>query len=573
MENISFYSIYIPDSVLVLLLLVLPLVVTYLITWGDSVLTLYGWNKLRKPPKVPYLLPGVGHVLLFLTNQTLLASSIRSYFKDTTSLRLSFFHIEVNVVSGADAIASIWKSKAFEPKPAICMSLDKFFRTPARALETYLKDDSGVKRAPHPASNVAPEDRIHRQNYITIREYMSGKTLKRLAARFQVLLAKLMFQQNIDDDWTQNEDLYEFIQNLVSTATIEVLCGPTLLTLNPNWVRDFWEFDSSVSSFLKGYPRWLAPKAWKIRQKVLDGLKAWRTFARNHFVEDMIDETGDDPLYGTRLMRTREEYQLKMSGSSQDSLVSEDLGLIWAANANVVPISLWLVLETIRNPGLLRRVQTEVDGCCSEDGTLDASKLCAQPLLQSIYAEALRLRTALFIVREADHDDFHLNGFNLEKGKRIIIDTYTSHMDSKVWNSGPPDNPHPLDTFWAERFLVDPEDPCSGPLSQNHPLHHAKRSQRPSQRPTPDRESRPKFSMKGLDGAWVPFGGGIHICPGLQFAKQNILLSVAMAISSFEIELLTMSDLKPDTVYYGLGVLPPKGKVPFRIRRKVCDLP
>lgn len=77
--------------------------------------------------------------------------------------------------------------------------------------------------------------------------------------------------------------------------------------------------------------------------------------------------------------------------------------------------------------------------------------------------------------------------------------------------------------------------------------------------------------MEGLSGAWLPFGGGSRQCPGRNFAKQEIILSFALIATMFDIELLegTKKDsMQPDMKYYGLGTLPPKGKVPFRIRRR-----
>ncbi len=60
------------------------------------------------------------------------------------------------------------------------------------------------------------------------------------------------------------------------------------------------------------------------------------------------------------------------------------------------------------------------------------------------------------------------------------------------------------------------------------------------------------------------------MCPGRTFAKHEMLGSFAMLSSNFDIELLTSGqEIKPDMSFFSIGTMPPKGKIPFRIRRRV----
>ncbi len=90
-----------------------------------------------------------------------------------------------------------------------------------------------------------------------------------------------------------------------------------------------------------------------------------------------------------------------------------------------------------------------------------------------------------------------------------MISSYTSHMDPNVWNTGTNDDPHPIDEFWAERFLVHPTDPSSGPLKkavptpQEHaPLTSVKDDVNRCVQPA----EGPRFSTKGLSGIFIPYG-------------------------------------------------------------------
>ena len=199
-----------------------------------------------------------------------------------------------------------------------------------------------------------------------------------------------------------------------------------------------------------------------------------------------------------------------------------------------------------------------------------------------MYAETLRLRVAVVVAYSPEFADFKFKEWILPKDKVIIISSQIAHMDKQSWNTGI-NNTHPVDTFWADRFLVFPDDPTSGPLKNkqmavvDHISNEKKKEEKENEKSipvtSPPDENKYKdatFSVKGLAGTWVPYAGGPGICPGRHFAKQIILLVSTMLFTSFEIELLVNEDWKPeaDARYYGLGVLPPKGEIPFRIRRR-----
>ena len=140
-------------------------------------------------------------------------------------------------------------------------------------------------------------------------------------------------------------------------------------------------------------------------------------------------------------------------------------------------------------------------------------------------------------------------------------------MNPNVWNTGSPENSHPLHTFWAERFLVYPDDPMSGPQRKDpiaeEKIHHEMGA-------AGKEEKEPKFSMDGVAGGWIPNGGGQRMCPGRHFAKQEIIGTFAMLFTHYDIELLIPKDKIPecDMKFFPFGGLPPTKKMPFRIRRR-----
>lgn len=176
-------------------------------------------------------------------------------------------------------------------------------------------------------------------------------------------------------------------------------------------------------------------------------------------------------------------------------------------------------------------------------------------------------------------------------------------MDENLWNSGN-NGEHPLDTFWPERFLLYQDNPSSGPLNPKQrfePIYLSKSQESlklntqysirtrthiptdkeaphpPSPRrsepdlpvcpPTPP-QPQPHFTKKGLEGIYIPFGGGSQMCPGRNFAQAEIFLSAALLITWFDIELCfpeAKVGVKRGT--FETGVSKPDQCVPFRIRR------
>lgn len=84
-----------------------------------------------------------------------------------------------------------------------------------------------------------------------------------------------------------------------------------------------------------------------------------------------------------------------------------------------------------------------------------------------------------------------------------------------------------------------------------------------------DREAR--FTLDGLNGAYIPFGGGIKMCPGRHYAKQEIYLLVTMMLWAFDFEFVDPAGAKKtkgDTALFSVGTLHPDRKNAVKVRRR-----
>lgn len=241
-------------------------------------------------------------------------------------------------------------------------------------------------------------------------------------------------------------------------------------------------------------------------------------------------------------------------------------------NTNAIPAIGWFIIEFCRDAGLLSRARAEVETAripSPADGKpeFEISKLCSLPLLQSVYAETLRLRVALIVTRTPEREDFHLDEWVFPEARIIALSSRSAAMNPAIWNAGTPSDPHPLDQFWADRFLVYDSDPSSGPSRKDNSTIRTSQRERDAES---ESEEAPRFSMNNVAGGWIPYGGGERICPGRHFAKQEIISSFAMLFTHYDIELLTPGDWapRPNMKFFPFGGLPPVGKIPFRIRRR-----
>lgn len=192
----------------------------------------------------------------------------------------------------------------------------------------------------------------------------------------------------------------------------------------------------------------------------------------------------------------------------------------------------------------------------------DHSSLLHQPLLQSIYAEVLRLRIIIYIFRCKAEEDTKIGPWTIPPRTPMLASSSALHYDRNAWNEGH-NGEHPVTDFWADRFLSYPDDPTSGPQRKD-----------PSSVKTPSKKaasgSQPKFDMQGMaaNGSWIPYGGRPRGCFGRHLARREILVIMATMASAFDIEFLSNEKVGPSEDDYGAGAQRPKEKIPFRIRRR-----
>ncbi|KAK3986954.1 cytochrome P450 [Cladorrhinum sp. PSN332] len=533
----------------------------------------------QTPPKYPSLIPWLGHALPFAFDNWRFMDRVTSYKHKLTSCLVTVCGIDLYLLQDADTVAHMrHESSVGHVVQVYTYTMKWFFGLPEKGVEVYLRDKTGPERKPLPGSdpNFPARNRIYNITYQGFLTGLSGPNLGHTTKRYTELFKSNLDKMSISStEWTHHDDMGLFFQEIVSKSILEAIFGPAFLKLNPTFNEELWEFDRDIPWLARCLPSFILPGAYRRRASLAAQVKRWHKHARDSYTgQECIGPDGDaDPYWGSELMRHRHSKLPKVDDFDDDCLVAADLGFIWASVSNATPTVTWVTAHLFEDDALRDRARSDV----ARLGTLDPKTLCqSSPVLSSVFAETLRLHSTMYSMLTARGADANLGKWRLPEGHIGVVSTGLSHLDDEVWNTK--EGRYPLSSFWADRFLVYPEDPTSGPLNMKR-RQHALATGKPKAKLVEEQPeyassggvdaNDPVFSLEGLEGSWIPYGAGRHACPGRVLSKQMVVHTCALMASQYDIELVDGPvPVEKDSWSFGFNVAVPMGKIPFRIRKR-----
>ncbi|KAJ0300381.1 hypothetical protein Brms1b_012801 [Colletotrichum noveboracense] len=218
---------------------------------------------------------------------------------------------------------------------------------------------------------------------------------------------------------------------------------------------------------------------------------------------------------------------------------------------------------------LTGRIRRELSILPGEQPPLDLAVLTRAPLLNSVYREVLRLHVAGTVGRKSPLHAVQLHdGQVLLPEVPVMSSSWLGGLDESFWNTGAmvdgaPE--HPVDAFWAERFLAYPSDPLSGPMRQHG--HVVASGKTPPK--TADEDANARLVSAGIQDHWFPFGGGAGKCPGELLAKNTILTTAFLLLKDFDIEPKEASSIVPMHRALPFGSHAFDREIPVGMRRRL----
>jgi sterol 14-demethylase len=195
--------------------------------------------------------------------------------------------------------------------------------------------------------------------------------------------------------------------------------------------------------------------------------------------------------------------------------------MTWAGHETTTAQTTWLLTDLLLHPEWFERVRAEVDAVLGDSPVREISwaQLGALKTLDMVIRESERLHPIAPMLQRVAKEDIEIAGYRIPKGDRVVVAPRLSQLDPREF-------PDP-EIFRPERF--DPNGECPA-------------------------------NMDSLIG----FGGGLHRCLGVNFARLEMKSIVAALVQRYDMELV-------DEVRRVKGMQSPWPQSPCRMEYRLRD--
>ncbi|CBI29200.3 hypothetical protein AAG906_005620 [Vitis piasezkii] len=208
-------------------------------------------------------------------------------------------------------------------------------------------------------------------------------------------------------------------------------------------------------------------------------------------------------------------------GLTDEQIADNIIGVIFAARDTTASVLTWILKYLGENPSVLQAVTEEQESImrskedkCGEEKSLTWEDAKKMPITSRVIQETLRIASILsFTFREAV-EDVEFEGYLIPKGWKVL------------------------------------------PLFRN--IHHS-----PDIYPEPEKFDPSRFEVAPKPNTFMPFGNGVHSCPGNELAKLEILVLLHHLTTKYRWSMVGTQN----GIQYGPFALPQNG-LPITISLK-----
>ncbi|KAK0648463.1 cytochrome P450 [Cercophora newfieldiana] len=471
-------------------------------------------------PSISGTIPRLSVTLMYMTDMRQFLSKAKKALHERHVVQFYLGPMKAYIIDGASNIQTMFRaSNNVSSDIFFLMVQQHIWNATKEDLAKFANDKSGRQKVtflePDPSKKNpgAPQKRYWAGMHETVHRYLARADETNTLAR--------SFQRFFNQDLSRFPlgkatpvRVYDFLLNDMAQAAITAINGQRILELNPNLLKLLWDFDLIASSLVWGLPKFLNPASWRKRDELLAATRRYLESALPELDKVKSVDADWDPVFGSRYAREFIRW-MRDDGFAMQTMAGAVTNLtVFGSNANSIPVTTWCLMEVAKDESLLKAIREEVDTAWETDPvtgekSINAQTLVGLPLLQAVYIEGLRLHVSMNVTRQVT-GSMEVGGVKLEKGAVLQAATEIVHYDEEIWSA----QGHSASEFWPERH-IQYVDEVGGDGKK-------KRAR--------------KFVMAGGPADFFPYGGGASICPGRFFAKQEIMLTVALVVSRFDIE-------------------------------------
>uniref|UniRef100_R7W410 Cytochrome P450 71D7 n=1 Tax=Aegilops tauschii TaxID=37682 RepID=R7W410_AEGTA len=190
------------------------------------------------------------------------------------------------------------------------------------------------------------------------------------------------------------------------------------------------------------------------------------------------------------LLRIQKEGALQFP-LDMDAIKSVIMDILGAGSETAATTLEWAIAELVNNPRAMHKATAEVRRAFHARGTVAEQDLRELRYLRLVIWESRRPPPLPLLFRECQKP-CQVLGYDVPRGTQVLVNAWALGRDEHSW----PDAP---EEFWPERF-----------------------------------EGEAALDFGGVDFAFLPFGAGRRMCPGMAFGLANVELPLASLLFHFD---------------------------------------
>nr|XP_060641322.1 24-hydroxycholesterol 7-alpha-hydroxylase [Anolis sagrei ordinatus] len=345
--------------------------------------------------------------------------------------------------------------------------------------------------------------------YIMMKGKMSASNVHELSDNLCHEFQKCM----VDLGSEGTEELRDLVRHIMFPPVVNILFGKDIFLTTKDNVKEFEEHfqnydnDFEYATQLPEYfmKKWSKSKKWLLKSFEKVVLYANKT-------------NPPDGSYKTTYQELLDTLQGK------DFSANYGLLLLWASQANAVPVAFWTLAFILSCPPFYKNVMKELESvygrAAKEVVSVSEDDLKNLPFIKWCILETMRLRAPGAIVKKVTNP-INVQNFVIPTGDLLVMSPYWFHRNPQYF-------PEP-NTF------------------------------------KPDRWKEANLEKNQFLEGFVAFGSGAHQCPGRWFAIMEIHILVVLFLCKYECSLL--DPLPKESPLHLVGTQQPEG--PCRIHYKL----